>query len=856
LIQGGYITVTNPPPQLAISPTNSIDFGQLLVGQSSTQSVSIVNNGGLTLTGSVTAALPFAIQSGSPYTLAPGQTGTVSITFSPVTGGASSNVAVFLSNGGNRISSLIGAGLTPAQFLVSPAALDFGTVSAGSTIQANFILTNAGNLPITTGTAVVAGGPFALVSGSPFTIPGLGSTNVRVRFSPVKAGSFSNVVVFATENAGGSTNAVIGISTFAPVADFGAISTNGAKPLTVGFIDRSTGSITNWLWDFGDGFTSNSFGGNVSHTYTATGKYSVSLNVIGPLGSDSRTNINLVNVVDGLLITSIRPSGPDVQIKFYSRTGEFYRVEYTDTLSPPDWKPAADFVAGTGDIVTAIHPNGAGRPSRFYRVAQLSNADLLPVANFIASPLFGLTPLTVTFVDTSGGFVTNRFWDFGDGSTTNTTATTVSHTYTLAGSKTVTLTASGPLGDSVFTRPNYIFATDQLVITSIRTSGSDVVVSFTSRQGEFYRVDYTDTFTPALWKTAIAAVPGTGDIVTTIHTGGAGQRSRFYRVALLSGAELVPVADFIATPNFGQSPLKATFTDTSSGYSTNRFWDFGDGSTTNTTATTISHTYVSPGTNTVTLLVSGPFGDSARSRPNYIATIDYLLITSIRKSGSNMMIGFTSKAGEFYRLEYTDGLSSPVWKPAGDFVLGTGDIVTAIHLGGFSQSARFYRVHLSSVIEAVPSANFSANVTSGPPPLSVNFVDASAGYVTNRLWNFGDGSTTNTTLSTVSHIYGSVGSNTVTLTVTGPLGASTSTRTNFITVVGQIVISGIRLAGSDVILNFSSETGRSYRIEYTDNLLLPWNTAVDSVPGTGGVMAVTHINGGGAAARFYRIRQL
>jgi len=855
LIKGGYIVVTNPPPQLTLNPTN-IDFGPLPVGQSATQIVSIVNNGGLTLSGTVSATLPFAIQSGSPYTLDPGQTGTVSVTFSPASGGAFSNAAVFLSNGGNRISSLIGTGLTPAQLQVSPATLDFGTVSAGATVQANFILTNLGNLPITSGTATVAGGPFALVSGNSFTIPGLSATNVRVRFSPIKAGNFSNVVVFATENDGGSTNAVIGISTFAPVADFGATSTNGAKPLTVNFNDRSTGSITNWFWDFGDGFTSNTFGGNVSHTYTVAGKYSISLNVIGPLGSDTRTNTNFVTVVDGLLITSIRQTGPDVQIKFYSQAGLFYRVEYTDTLSPPDWKSAIDFISGTGDIVTAIHANAAGRLSRFYRVAQLNNADLLPAANFTASPLFGLTPLTVTFVDISAGFVTNRFWDFGDGSTTNTTATTVSHTYTSAGSKTVTLTASGPFGDSAFTRPNYIFTTDQLIITSIRTSGSDVVLRFTSRQGEFYRVEYTDTFTPAVWKIAVAAVPGTGDIVAAIHTGGAGQRSRFYRIALLGSAELAPVADFVATPNLGQSPLKVTFTDTSTGYATNRFWDFGDGSNTNTTATTVSHTYVSAGTNTVRLVVSGPFGISVRSRPKYIVAIDYLLITSIRISGPDAMISFTSSAGEFYRLEYTDGLTSPVWKPAGDFILGTGDIVTAIHQGGFSQSARFYRVHLGSLIELVPSANFDANVTFGPPPLPVNFVDESAGYVTNRFWSFGDGSTTNTTLPTVFHTYGSVGSNTVVLTVTGPFGVSTITRTNFINVVRQIIISGIRMSGSDVILNFSSETGQSYRVEYTDNLLLPWNIAVDSVPGTGAVMAVTHVSGGGAAARFYRIRQL
>src|SRR5207245_4564030 len=129
---------------------------------------------------------------------------------------------------------------------------------------------------------------------------------------------------------------------------------------------------------------------------------------------------------------------------------------YTDSLSPPAWKTAIDFVPGTGDIVTAIHVGGAGQPSRFYRVRLLTTVELAPAANFTASPAFGQAPLKVTFVDTSTGYVTNRFWDFGDGSTTNTTATNVSHTYSLAGTNTVRLTVTGPFGISTSTRTNYI----------------------------------------------------------------------------------------------------------------------------------------------------------------------------------------------------------------------------------------------------------------------------------------------------------------------------------------------------------------------------------------------------------------
>jgi hypothetical protein len=50
---------------------------------------------------------------------------------------------------------------------------------------------------------------------------------------------------------------------------------SGSAPLIVQFTETSTGSPTNWLWDFGDGFQSNEQ--NPVHIYTDAGSYSVTL---------------------------------------------------------------------------------------------------------------------------------------------------------------------------------------------------------------------------------------------------------------------------------------------------------------------------------------------------------------------------------------------------------------------------------------------------------------------------------------------------------------------------------------------------------------------------------------------------
>jgi hypothetical protein len=61
--------------------------------------------------------------------------------------------------------------------------------------------------------------------------------------------------------------------------DFSATTTSGAVPLTVRFTGESTGSVTSWSWDFGDGGTS--VEQNPTHIYTVPGNYTVRLSVDG-----------------------------------------------------------------------------------------------------------------------------------------------------------------------------------------------------------------------------------------------------------------------------------------------------------------------------------------------------------------------------------------------------------------------------------------------------------------------------------------------------------------------------------------------------------------------------------------------
>ena len=80
----------------------------------------------------------------------------------------------------------------------------------------------------------------------------------------------------------------------APVVDFSASVTSGPAPLSVAFSNTTTGSVTTWAWDFGDGTRSNAQ--SPSHTYKAEGIYRVTLTAIGPGGSASKASVTAITV--------------------------------------------------------------------------------------------------------------------------------------------------------------------------------------------------------------------------------------------------------------------------------------------------------------------------------------------------------------------------------------------------------------------------------------------------------------------------------------------------------------------------------------------------------------------------------
>jgi len=416
-----------------------------------------------------------------------------------------------------------------------------------------------------------------------------------------------------------------------------------------------------------------------------------------------------------------------------------------------------------------------------------------PIAAFTVNPTTGIAPLTVAFTDTStGGEADTWLWSFGDDVTS--TLQNPNHTYTAAGTYTVTLAVSGPGGSDAISYANYItvYTPVAAAFTAAPTSGPiPLEVTFTNASSG----DYTDS----LWEfgdglTSTLESPthtytAAGTYTVTLTVNGPGGTAAISQTHYITGYTPVEAA-FTAAPTSGFAPLTVTFTNTSSGDYTTSLWEFGDGLT--STLESPTHTYTTIGTHGVTLTVSGPGGTDTLTRTDYITVYEAVradFTASPVQGVVPLVVTFTDTSSgpvTVWQWDFGDGAMSTLQHPTHTYTTtGVYTVALTAQVAGASAmlpggTDTLKRRHYITVSEAPPQVDFVGNPRSGDAPLTVHFTSTVTGTVTDYQWNFGHGGVADTPNPT--HTYPHAGSFGVTLVVTGPGGTADISKPGYIAV--------------------------------------------------------------------------
>lgn len=237
-----------------------------------------------------------------------------------------------------------------------------------------------------------------------------------------------------------------------PVANFGINPPFKIFPdATFNFSNQSAPAANGWtyLWDFGDGFTSNLKNPN-DHTYLKWGPnsndniYTVSLRIDAPHCSSNTSNIlRLLPAVPIPFFTSnIDSSCSPLEVHFVnaSQFGKNYVWDFDDESFSNEAEPIHTFIK-PGYYVVKLSVDGDGGTSYYYKTYRVFQN---PIASYKVFPYEVMLPDAQVHFYNLTQFGESYLWKFGDGAESNEKDPV--HKYTELGAYGVTLTAYSPEG--------------------------------------------------------------------------------------------------------------------------------------------------------------------------------------------------------------------------------------------------------------------------------------------------------------------------------------------------------------------------------------------------------------------------
>ncbi|MEO8087904.1 MAG: PKD domain-containing protein, partial [Bacteroidota bacterium] len=376
-------------------------------------------------------------------------------------------------------------------------------------------------------------------------------------------------------------------------------ATTGCGPLTVNFVNNTTGGGGNsYAWNFGDGIGTSSLQ-DPSYTFTAAGTYTVSL--AATLGScidaDSIIGYITVNASPTAAFTASNVCLGDLMNFTNSSAGATgYTWDFGDgTGTSTSTNPSYTYTTANTFTVTLVATDGLCTDTLTQTVV-VNNAPQVSFTSTGATS--GCGSVTVNFLNnTTGGAGNSYTWNFGDG-TGSSSLQNPTYVYTIPGTYTVTLTATVGSCMDVDSIVNYITVTPGPIASFNAGSvclGETVNFVNTSSGATSYLWDFGDgTGTSTLLNPTHVYSVGNTFTITLISTDGNCADTVTQTVTV----NPAPNVAFSANATTACDSLTVTFTNNTTG-ATSYNWDFGDGFF--STDVNPVHTYNVPGVYSVTL---------------------------------------------------------------------------------------------------------------------------------------------------------------------------------------------------------------------------------------------------------------
>ena len=216
-------------------------FGTVTTGTSKTLSTTLSNSGSasITITSVSISSQAFSLKAPAiPTTIAAGQSGAITIAFTPLSAGDINATASIVSDASNANASfsITGTGISSGQLDANPASEGFGTVTVGKQSTETITLTN--NSPSTVNISQVHSSAAAFTVSAiavPVALSASQSTTFTVTFTPQSTGNVNGTVTVNSD----APNSTISISLSGTGAAPGAVS---ASPSTLNFGTVQTGT--------------------------------------------------------------------------------------------------------------------------------------------------------------------------------------------------------------------------------------------------------------------------------------------------------------------------------------------------------------------------------------------------------------------------------------------------------------------------------------------------------------------------------------------------------------------------------------------------------------------------------------